>query len=162
MVLPGPRIIGEQEPQPGLAQETLVHGLKLVRQGLDVGYRDSRHLVGERDIDTASLHPQAELNRIAVKPQLTERLDDLNAGQLRLSEHVLARSRRPVEEKLPERPWAHRDQRYRFILPGKPDLSPGRQTFDVNSHCQTLPVSSPHTSTPALSRCRALTPGGRA
>src|ERR1022692_2222930 len=150
---PGPGIIGEQEPQAGLVQETLVDGLKLVRQRLDVRHRDRCHLVGKRDIDPASLHPQAELYGIPIKPQLTEHFDDLNAGQLRLSEHVLTWSRWRVEVELPKLPRTHGNQRYRLIPSREPNLRAGLEPVHVNSQSQTLPVSSPSHSTLAVFRC---------
>jgi hypothetical protein len=60
------RVIGQQKPQPRLAQEAVVDRLQLVRQRLDVGHRDAGHLVGEGDIDAASLNAQPELNGVSV------------------------------------------------------------------------------------------------
>ena len=60
-------VVGEQEPQSRLAQELAVHRLELVRQRLDVGHCDRRHVVGERSLDPARLNSEAKPDRIAIE-----------------------------------------------------------------------------------------------
>ena len=55
-------VVGQQEPQPRLPQEAVVDRLELVRQRLDVRYRDRCHLVREGDVDPLRLDAEAELH----------------------------------------------------------------------------------------------------
>src|SRR5579875_1153889 len=61
------------------------------------------HLVSEGDLDPVSLDPETKPSRVRVKVQLGQLLDDLDALELLLAEHPLARASWPVENELPER-----------------------------------------------------------
>ena len=77
--LPGPRIVGNQEPDAGLGEQMAVDGIHLVRQRIDLGHGDGEVrvvLVGQPD--AMGFGGKAEVGRVAVEGGQLARLRDLD------------------------------------------------------------------------------------
>src|SRR2546422_6028187 len=107
-----------------------------MRQRLDVGHRDSRHLIRECDINASGFHPEAELDWVAVKLEIVYGIDDFDSRQLSLGQNVLARASGPIEEELPERAWTDCYEGYQFVPAGEPNLCFRLQAVDIDRHCR--------------------------